>query len=206
MVASPPSPFEPLIETWEPRSLLYRVLRNTHRSAEFNPGFGPPTRFAFFHDPPVPALYAAASPQAAVAETIVHDLPLRGGQVGPEDYLDRIMVRLLCRRALRLAQFCGPGLRKLRVFPRGLTDTDAVTYRDTVRWAEAVWRETDCDGIVWMSRHWNTDRAVVLFGDRVSEDDLSRDSEFARAFINPNDLEWLAGLCQRIGIAFAPPG
>jgi hypothetical protein len=106
---------------------------------------------------------------------------------------------------LRLAQFCGPGLRRIGARASSLTDTDAATYPQTVRWAEAAWEQTRCDGIVWMSRHWNSDRAVVLFGDRVNEDDVAQDLDFGRAFANPTDLEWLAALCERVGVAFTPP-
>lgn len=205
MVGQPPSPFDPLLERWEPERRLYRVYGQRRRATEFNAGVGASTRWAFFGDPPVPVLYAAASEEAAVAETILHDIPLRGGRIFPENYLDCVMARLTCRRALALAQFCGPGLRHLGVRARSLTDTEAGTYARTVAWAQVVWKHTACDGIVWMSRHWNTDRAVVLFGDRISARELRQDSGFARAFANPADIEWLAALCEQTRVAFTPP-
>lgn len=181
------------------------MFGNRRRATQFNPGLGGATRWAFFGDPIVPVIYAAESEQSAVAESILHDVPLAGGRVFPEQYLDRVMARITCTRPLRFAEFAGGGLRHLGVRPANLTDTEPDTYHQTVLWAEAVREHTDCDGILWMSRHWNTDRAVMLFGDRVDESVLEQDPSFARAFSNPSDIEWLAAFCDSINVAFTPP-
>lgn len=190
---------------WPAGQPLYRVHGNQHHAAEFNPGTGNPTRWAFFGDPVVPVLYVAETEEAAVSESILHDLPLTGARVFPEDYLDRVAGRLTCDRDLRLAQFAGGGLRRLGARSATLTDTDADTYADTVRWAEAAWTHRGCDGILWMSRHWNTSRAIVLFGDRVRSSWLHQDPTYARAFANPADIEWLAELCAQVSVSFTPP-
>jgi hypothetical protein len=205
IVPAPPSPFDSLTEVWPAGQPLYRVHGNLHRAAEFNPGVSNPTRWAFFGNPVVPVLYVAETEEAAVSESILHDLPLNGGRIFPEGYLDRVAGRLTCDRDLRLAQFAGGGLRRLGARPATLTDTDADTYADTVRWAEAAWSITECDGIMWMSRHWNTSRAIVLFGDRVRSSSLHQDPSYARAFANPADIEWLAELCAQVKVAFTPP-
>jgi hypothetical protein len=203
VVKAPPNPFAPLVVDWDVP--LYRVHSNRRQPGEFNPGIGSATRWAFFGEPVVPVLYAAETQEAAVAESILHDVPLVGGRVSPESYLDRVMSRLTPTRPLRLAQFAAGGLRRLGVRARDLTDTDADTYVDTVRWAQAVWQHTDCDGITWMSRHWNTSPAIVLLGDRVRARDLSTDPDFARAFLNIPDIEWLAAICERAGVLLIPP-
>jgi hypothetical protein len=187
------------------RAALYRVCHYSRRPSDFNPGIGGPTRFGFFGEPVVPINYLARTPEAAVAESVLHNVPLHGGMIFPEDYLGRIMGRLLPGRTLRLAQFAGPGLRRLNVHAADLTDTDPDTYAQTVQWAQAVSEDTDLDGIVWMSRHWNTSEAVVLFGDRISATELVADTGFARAFSNVPDIEWLAALCETIGVGFVPP-
>lgn len=199
----PPRPIDPVTATWT--APLYRVHGNRRRPGEFNPGVGPPTRWAFFGDPLVPVLYAAQSPEAAVAETLLHDVPLVGGRLFPESYLDRVMSRIEPRRPLTLARLAAGGLRRIGVRQGELTDTEADRYRETVAWAEAIWRDTPCDGIEWVSRHWNTSRAVVLFGDRVRERELDVDPGFARAFANPSDLAWLAELCERTRVLLVPP-
>lgn len=205
-VPAPPLPFEPLTVVWPAGQLLYRVHGNRRRAAEFNPGAGNPARWAFFGDPVVPVLYVAETEEAAVSESILHDLPLTGARVFPEDYLDRVAGRLTCDRDLRLAQFAGGGLRRIGASPATLTDTDADTYADTVRWAQAAWTLAECDGIMWMTRHWNTSRAIVLFGDRVRSSSLHQDPSYARAFANPQDIEWLAELCAHVNVSFIPPG
>jgi len=204
-VPAPPSPFESLTEVWTAGQLLYRVHGNRHGAVEFNPGVGNPSRWAFFGNPVVPVLYVAETEEAAVSESILHDLPLNGARVFPDDYLDRVAGRLKADRDLRLAQFAGGGLRRLGARPATLTDTDPDTYADTVRWAEAAWTNPECDGLIWMSRHWNTSRAIVLFGDRVSSSSLHQDPSYARAFANPVDIEWLAELCARMNVSFMPP-
>lgn len=204
-VPAPPSPFELLTEVWPAGQLLYRVHDNRRRVSEFNPGTGNPTRWAFFGDPVVSVLYVAETEEAAVSESIFHDLPLTGARVFPEDYLNRVAGRVTCDRDLRLAQFAGGGLRRLGARPATLTDTDADTYADTVRWAEAAWTHTECDGIIWMSRQVNTSRAIVLFGDRVMSSSLRQDPSYARAFANPEDMEWLAELCAQVKVSFTPP-
>ena len=201
--AEPRDPFDPLITDWD--RPIYRVYGNRRRPGEVNPGLGASTRWAFFGDPPVPVLYAAESEEAAVAETILHDVAMTDGWVFPEMYLDRVMARLACSRTLRLARFGAGGLRRLHVRAAALTATEPDTYDRTVPWADAAHSITSCDGIVWMSRHWNTSRAIVLFGDRVDEAELRLDAGFARAFVNPYDIEWLAEFCDRIDVGFVPP-
>ena len=46
-VRPPPDPFEAQVEELPAGSVLHRVYGNQRRAAEFNPGFGEPTRFAF---------------------------------------------------------------------------------------------------------------------------------------------------------------
>ncbi|MCW2131708.1 RES domain-containing protein [Arthrobacter sp. VKM Ac-2550] len=184
-------------------SHLYRLFANRPKrhANTFNPGRGKPTRFAFFGDPPVPTLYAAQTDEAAVCETLLHDVPISGGALRPGDYEDKVMGRLLPRRELRLASFMGTGLRTLGVEASNLTGTEADRYRETVLWAAAAHaRPEGFDGLVWMSRQCNTDRAYMFFGDRVSEDDLVIDSGFARVFALPADYAWLHRFCAPLNV------
>lgn len=61
------------------------------------------------------------------------------------------------------------------------------------------------DGLLWMSARWNSSRAVVLFGDRVSEADLTAVDEASRDFRIPADREWLLGLLDRVNVVALPP-
>ncbi|HEY8295315.1 MAG TPA: RES family NAD+ phosphorylase, partial [Micrococcaceae bacterium] len=167
---------------------------------EYNPGKGRQTRFAFFGDPVVPVLYAAGAEESAVAETLLHDVPLSGGALRPDDYLDKVMGRLTVHRHLRLASFMGTGLRALGVDAADLTMTESDRYVETVRWSAAA-HEDGFDGIVWMSRRCNTERAYMFFGDRVGSADLVIDPDFARAFALPDDIDWLTRMCVPLRVA-----
>ncbi|MEH0109012.1 RES family NAD+ phosphorylase [Tersicoccus sp. MR15.9] len=200
-VPAPPDPFEPRIDVLTAGSRLIRVFSTgaDRTAATFNPGFGAPTRFAFFGDPPVPVLYAGGTEEAAVAETVLHDIPVDGGDVYPEDYRDLAAAALVTGRDLRLAAFHGLGLRRLNVTAGQLTDTSSAHYPDTVAWARAAhaYRDDDgsLDGICWTSRQCNSAKAYVLFGDRVGSDDLEVAVDYARILGVGADLDWLIDLC-----------
>lgn len=135
-------------------------------------------RFHFFRDREggrVPVLYGAEGEDAAISETVFHDAPVdRGRAFVPARRLeDRAVAWLRARRELLLVELLGHGLRRLGLRPENLTATEADQYERTVPWAEAVHRSfPDIDGLIWMSRQFNAERALVLFGDRVTEGDL----------------------------------
>lgn len=194
-VLAPPEPFDPEEFVLQVGAPIFRVFSTEWPSTSFNPT-GPRgvTRFATFGEPSVPVLYAAQSERAAVCESILHDVPVAGGSIGPREYRARAMCLLRPARDLRLASFMGTGLRRLGVRASDLTDTPASQYVHTVAWAEAA-HAAGYDGAVWMSNRCNTDEAYVLFGDRVGPSDLVLDESYARAFSLPVDLDWLVDFC-----------
>lgn len=155
---------------------LFRVHDKKRPGNQFNPGFGSATRFAFFGDPIIPVLYAASTEQAAIADSLLHDVPLQGGDLQPSLYNSRCMSILTTNRELRLASLQGLGLRRLGVSAAQVTATSAVEYERTALWAEAA-HKAGFDGLVYMSRHCNTDSAYVLFGDR-ADDSLDLDQSY----------------------------
>lgn len=94
MVRKPPDPFDPATATLPVGHLLYRVLSATRTATDFNPGIGARTRFGFFGDPVVPILYAAETEDAAIAETLLHDIPVEGGVLPYDQYATKVLVRL----------------------------------------------------------------------------------------------------------------
>lgn len=200
----PPDEFDPDVLTLEAGTLLYRVCSNARRVTDFNPGVGSPTRFAFFGDPVVPVLYAAQSRKAALAESLLHDIPLSGGILTYDDYGSSVMGRIETTKDLRLASFMGLGLRRLKVHPDHLTDTEASEYPHTVRWAQAAHR-AGFDGLVWMSRRCNSDRAYVLFGDRVGESGIGQDDTFGMLFESGSGFDWLVDTCAPLRVDVMPP-
>lgn len=152
---------------------MYRLFGNApgSRANQFSPGIGSRTRFAFFGTPTVPVLYAAATEEAAIGETLVHDVPMTGGMITAESCGDKVMARISPTRELRIAKFMGAGLLALKVDAQDIAATTAARYAETVHWAAAALK-AGLDGAVWMSPRCNTDRAYVLFGDRVDAADL----------------------------------
>ncbi|GAA5228343.1 hypothetical protein GCM10025778_28770 [Paeniglutamicibacter antarcticus] len=59
--------------------------------------------------------------------------------------------------------------------------------------------------MIWMSHRRNTDAAVILFGDRVTESELKVDTGYARIFVNPADEDWLSDMCAPLHIELIHP-
>lgn len=206
MTPDPPHPFNPEVETLASGALLYRVHSNHFGPCEFNPGKGASTRFAFFADErgvTVPILYAAAGQPAAVAETLLHDIPATGGLMPYDAYAPKVMSRLSATRPLRLGILHGLGLRTLRVTADQVTGSAASTYDRTVLWSKAA-HQAGLDGLVWMSRQCNDTKAYVFFGDRCASA-FDRDPTFARIFATGSDLLWLIDICAPLGVDVLPP-
>lgn len=202
-VPSPPDPFDPADEWLRAGERLYRVHSNARAVAEFNPGVGSRSRFAFFGDPVVPILYAADTERAALAESLLHDVPAAGGYLTYGEYADKIMGMVAVSRDLRLASLRGLGLRRLQVEAREVTDTDASEYSRTVAWARAT-HDAGYDGLAWTARRCNDTRAVALFGDKCAEE-VGQDSSFARIFQTGPGLDWLIATCDPLHVDVLPP-
>ena len=200
-MTGPSGPLTADTYTLETGTHLYRLFTNTpgRHAGTFNPGLGAPTRFAFFGDPAVPVLHAGESEIAAISETLLHETPVGGGALLPGDYVNKVMGRLVLQRPLRLASFMGTGFRVMGASAEDITRTPASRYAETVRWAEAA-HDAGLEGIAWMSRQCDTEKAYVFFGDRANEDDFEVDPTYGRAFALPNDADWLTRLCSPLRI------
>jgi RES domain len=192
-VRRPPDPFDPAIATLPAGHLLYRVLSAARTATDFNPGLGARTRFGYFGKPPVPIMYAADSEDAAIAETLLHDIPAGGGLLPYDQYADKVLVRLKVAQRLRLAVLHGTGLRRLKITAAELTASPASSYGTTVLWAEAA-HDAGLDGLVWMSRQCNDTKAYVFFGDSCAKA-FTQDPAHARIFASPADQIWLIDRC-----------
>lgn len=191
-------PFNALTWVLHEGTQLYRVFTAKPGRAvnTFNPGIGT-TRFPFFGAPEVPVLYAAESAEAAIAESLLHDVPIAGGTIGADDYETSVMGRIVVQRELRLAKFMGEGsLSALQAADTEITRTEASQYLKTVAWSEAA-HAAGFAGCVWMSRQYDSVRAYVLFGDHgnVATGDLRPDTSYGRIFSRSEDVDWLSDMC-----------
>ena len=158
---------------------LHRVHDRKFDGNAFNPCRGGPTRFAPIRDVRdrcIPSLYAADTVEAAIYETILHDVPLGAARKSiPHAALrDRRHSTLMLGRTLRLASLRAPDLLKWGVRREALVASLPTQYKRTALWAKAVHDQFDeVDGLLWTSNLCDPDSAVLLFGDRVGAKDLT---------------------------------
>ena len=106
--------------------------------------------------------YLGFSLEVAIAETILHDeMPVKGRfEVAAQEIEDRHCVRFQ-GEPLTLVDRTGTALKAL--IGTGAIST-AMPYDVPQRWSRALHRHpVGADGILYMSRHVNNDRAVVVF-------------------------------------------
>lgn len=200
--------------TWPAGLEIYRGHGAGRLGNVFNPGFGKPTRFAFFEDRTlasagkVGVLYGGESSKVAISEYLFHDLPHGKGAVLPfAELVGKVSTRLVPARDLNLARLHDSGLRLLGIRNDQLIDTPASHYKRTVLWAQALHESgAALDGLQWMSRQYNSQKAIVLFADRVSPAELIVDPAWS-------DLPYDSGLgldevfeaAAEAGILIIPP-
>ncbi|PRY69064.1 RES domain-containing protein [Glaciihabitans tibetensis] len=198
-VPIPPTPFTAKERILAAGELLYRTHSIRFAAHEFNPGQGSRTRFAFFGDPIVPVLYTAAFEDAALCETILHDVPKSGGAIAPSKYGGRVCSRLVVQREIRLASLMGLGERALGIDAGAVCSTGARDYPQTVVWAEAA-HLAGFDGLAYPSSKASGREAYVLFGDRVPGGSLAVDSTYQWSFDTVDGLRRLIVLGRSINV------
>ena len=171
---------------------LHRIHDRRLAGDAFNHCRGAPTRFAPIRDRRgecVASLYAGSTLEAAIYETILHDVPVSG--VGPRtvpltQVHDRMHSVLTLRRDMRLASLRAPDVRKWGIARSMLIASPPTAYARTASWAKAVHDGfPSVEGLLWTSKQCDPDDAAVFFGDRVTQTDLavvsSRDGRIDRS-------------------------
>lgn len=143
----------------------------------FNPGYGDPTRFAPI--PPgaplglaIPTLYAGASIEAAICETVLREQPVSGGLVLPASYNQAHLSSIIPDRDINLLEISTPNFRHWGV-TRGemIEAVGANAYNATRHWSEMINRCCpDIQGLVWSSRQFDRHASYMFFGNRMSLD------------------------------------
>ncbi|MFY9821711.1 MAG: RES family NAD+ phosphorylase [Thermoanaerobaculia bacterium] len=172
-----PSTLDPLLEVWPSGTDLWRVHKIKRRPAEFNPGLdrGRFHPFQGSDGTPVSTLYAAATWEGAICETLFRDVPLRGSdrRKARAELEIRAMSRVRLAREVSLIDLRTLGLRRIQLHRRELIDTEADQYPRTARWARALYQAAPAAaGLLWIARLADPP-AMVFFGDRVTEKDFS---------------------------------
>lgn len=158
---------------------LHRVHLAQFAGTAFNPCRGAPTRFAPITDHAgacIPSLYAGSSVEAAIFETLFHDIPPTvRRKTFPRSLLGhRCHSEIELGRELRLAELRAPDLGLWHVARANLIASSPANYGETARWAEALHRNfADFDGMIWTSNQCDPADAMILFGDRIAATDLT---------------------------------
>lgn len=122
----------------------------------------------------IPWLYGAEDDEGAICETILRDIPfVLGARLSEARLAGRAIATIAPRRDLRLAELRGLGLRRLGLHRTDVVDTPPTAFAETARWAQAL---HDCpanpDGLLWQARPNDAKESLLLFGDRVGEDEF----------------------------------
>ncbi len=120
-------------------------------------------------------MYAAVTRDAAIAETVFHDIDpsVAGSGIFADDLDNQILCRITFLRDLRLADLTAGGLPALRLPDDALVHGPSTDYAATAPWALALhqWRRNRprerLDGLQWESRLAGPDLCFLLFGDRI---------------------------------------
>ena len=173
----PPRLAEPNICVLAGGTVVHRVHALGFPGNAFNPCQGGPSRFAPIRDECcecVPSLYAATSVEAAIHETLFHDIPLhaRRKTIPRNNVEARKHATLQLRRDLRLVSLRAPALLKWKV-ASALVWGSPEQYVATALWAKAIHDQfQDVHGLIWTSRRCDPHSAMLFFGGRTTETDL----------------------------------
>jgi hypothetical protein len=150
---------------------MWRVHQAAYAPDGFNPDPVSAGRFRPFPSSRkvVPTMYIADSFDAAISESVFHDLdPHASDQIVPRARLyGQVRSIITPSRDLRLADLRGAGLRRIRLKTTDLIETDPDSYPDTARWGRAIYGcPLKPGGIAWSSRMHPAGTAAILFGTR----------------------------------------
>ena len=174
----PPIDFSvtPTMTTLKKGSCLFRVHHQKYEGTAFNPGVGQPSRFSPIVDSVgnnIPTLYAGNSKNSALAESVFRNLVSISPAITRFSLRKQLLSTLQNTRKLRLVDLTQNGLRRLGLKRNQLLESEYDSYKQTARWAEALHNLNDeIDGMVWISTQYDTEKSILLFGDRVFSKDL----------------------------------
>ncbi|WP_418648288.1 RES family NAD+ phosphorylase [Thauera butanivorans] len=184
---------------------LHRVHSNEYNGDQFNPGLKGNARFSPIRKAKgdlIPTLYAAATFEAALMESVFHDIPHTPGfkQFDKRKLQGQMHSEVQATQDLKLADLSSKPLRKLGVTRKQLIDTEKDQYPKTREWAQAIHAQhPDVQGLYWTSRQDDSARAVMLFGDRVPKGVLKQVGD-SRSLLGEQAYGEVLDLAEVIGV------
>ncbi len=160
-------------------AVLERIHNRHFMASSFNPCQGNPTRFAPIQDENgqcVPSLYAGETFEAAVFETMFHDVPAtaKRKRVPRKKVEDSAQGRLEVVRNLTLVSLREPDLKRWYIKRSQLIAAAPKHYGSTAKWAEAIhFQFPSAEGLEWTSNQCDPATIYLFFGDRVQSADFN---------------------------------
>lgn len=159
------------LTTWSKNKPIERIHSSCFGATDFNPGIGN-SRFSPIKDSKgksVSTLYGGESLAVAMAETVLHDLPIpcKGAPVELSVLDTLARSKIASKEDLELVDLNPRFMKKHGITQADLLGSSADNYTETHQWAEKVHADNPvAQGIQWASKQ-HGDKAVMLFGDRV---------------------------------------
>lgn len=158
-------------------TFLYRVHDERFDGNSFNPCAGEPTRFTHLRDENgecVPTSYAATTLDGAAFETVFRGIPNKYQAVPRQSLDDRMISVVQPKRALLLVPIFTPELKAWSLDQAEVLAPRSDTYTFCRALAHQCWCDNPmADGLIWASVQDSAAHAMLLFGDRLSGDDLT---------------------------------
>lgn len=184
---------------------LWRVYGSVHGPAGFNGTSRGNARFSPIEHAGaiIPTMYAATSVQAALMDTVLHDVPIpsAGFILMLEPATDpRRISRLQSTIPLTLADLSTVGLRRLGLSGNDVVDSDKTHYPLTRQLATWIYATCpDVQGLAWTSRQDDRAQAIVLFEPRIAGSALAVVEQDADFFSGPHHAASI-DLVGRLGV------
>lgn len=136
-------------------------------------------------------------------ETLFHEIPYAAGFKTHQRSLmaGNLHSQIELANDLTLVDLSAKALRQLGVERGHLIDTASAAYPYTRQWAQAIHAYApQAQGMRWVSRQDDTAIAIVLFGDRVTADDVVLHSQGRDVLRDPATLDEVVKLAMLIGV------
>lgn len=177
-VPTPPATLSCNLAVLPKGTVLHRIHDHEFKGNAFNPGYGK-SRFAPFTAASVaiPTSYAGTTLECALFESIFHDInpkkPYKSVRSSKIAHLDYSVLELT--RDLKLAKLFTPDLMKWNLTRAQLIDTTKAHYYAKRRaWSEPIHESKEQpEGMIWTSRAFDEQQAMMLFGSRIAPADLT---------------------------------
>jgi hypothetical protein len=163
-----------------PPAQWYRVHEAVYHPLSFNPSPLGNARFSPFRradNSVVAALYAGDCIEAALMETVFHEVPVPSAkaQLSERSIMDRkwVVTQISNVAPLTLVDLSSIGLRRIGLSRQDLIDTNATGYPATQAFARELYlRYPKAQGIRWVSRLYDEGVCIVLYEDRITPGSL----------------------------------